>query len=44
VRFSQKRQDGFAPNFFSGFKRKQFFITISIEKEELKKKCNALGL
>jgi len=32
VRFSRKRQDGFAPNFFLGFRRKHLFITTCIEK------------
>jgi len=33
VRFSRKRQDGFAPNVFSGFRRKHLFITTRIEKQ-----------
>jgi len=33
LRFSQKRQDGSAPNFFSKFMRKHLFITICIEKQ-----------
>jgi len=33
VRFSRKRQDGFAPDFFSEFKRKHLFITTCIEKQ-----------
>jgi len=33
VSFSRKRQDGFAPNFFLGFRRKHFFITTCVEKQ-----------
>jgi len=33
LRFSQKRHDGSAPNYFSGFKRKHLFITTCIEKQ-----------
>jgi len=33
VRFSQKRQDESAPNFFSGFRKKHLFITTCIEKQ-----------
>jgi len=33
VRFSQKRQDGSAPKFFSGFRRKHLFTTTCIEKQ-----------
>jgi len=32
LRVSRKRQDGFAPNIFLGFKRKHLFITTCIEK------------
>jgi len=31
LRFSRKRQDGSAPNFFSGFRRKQLLIKNCIE-------------
>jgi len=31
LHFSPKRQDGFAPILFSGFRRKHLFITICIE-------------
>jgi len=33
MRFYRKRQDGSAPNFFSGLRRKHLFITICIEKQ-----------
>jgi len=33
LRFSRKRQDGFAQKIFSGFRRKHLFITTSIEKQ-----------
>jgi len=33
LRFSRKRQDGPAPNFFTGFRRKHLFITTCIEKQ-----------
>jgi len=33
VRFSRKRQDGSAPKFFSGFRRKHLFITTCIKKQ-----------
>jgi len=33
LRFSRKRQDGFAPNFFSRFRRKHLLITTCIEKQ-----------
>jgi len=32
LRLSQNRQDESVPNFFSGFRRKQMFITVCIEK------------
>jgi len=32
LRFSRKQQDGSAPDFFSGFRRKHLFITTCIEK------------
>jgi len=31
LRFSRRRQDGTAPNFFSGFRRKHWFISTCIE-------------
>jgi len=37
LRFCRKRQDGYVPNFFSGFKRKHLFITTAL-------KSNAPGL
>jgi len=33
LRFSRKRQDGLAPNFFLGLRRKHLFITTCIEKQ-----------
>jgi len=33
MRFSRKRQDGYALNFVSNFKRKHLFITTYIEKQ-----------
>jgi len=32
VGLSRKRQNGFAPNYFSGFEKKHLFITTCIEK------------
>jgi len=33
LRFSQKRQDGSVPKFFSGFRRKHLFIITCVEKQ-----------